>query len=126
MYGKAKSFQSLAEVSVRIRITFFEWDRLARHTVAGAEPANNQPSYIRDMLLLLDRRILWVDGGGHAYVYSSSGGPNSAWVPRIVSTSSNIGRGKTYRITGYNFNGFSQGAAYGDDVQAAANYPLVR
>jgi hypothetical protein len=27
---------------------------------------------------------------------------------------------------GRNFNGFSQGAAYGDDAQAATNYPLVR
>ena len=27
--------------------------------------------------------------------------------------------GKTYKISGLNFNGFSQGAAYGDDVQAA-------
>ena len=34
--------------------------------------------------------------------------------------------GKTYRLSGYNFNGFSQGAAYGDDAQAATNYPLVR
>ena len=27
---------------------------------------------------------------------------------------------------GRNFNGFSQGAAYGDDAQAATNYPIVR
>ena len=27
---------------------------------------------------------------------------------------------------GHKFNGFSQGAAYGDDAQAATNYPLVR
>ena len=26
----------------------------------------------------------------------------------------------------YKFNGVSQGAAYGDDIQAATNYPLVR
>ena len=29
-------------------------------------------------------------------------------------------------ISGYLFNGLSQGAAYGDDAQAATNYPLVR
>ena len=34
--------------------------------------------------------------------------------------------GTPYKITGLNFNGFSQGAAYGGDVQAATNYPLVQ
>lgn len=29
-------------------------------------------------------------------------------------------------ISGHNLNGLSQGAAYGDDAQAATNYPLVR
>jgi hypothetical protein len=31
-----------------------------------------------------------------------------------------------YVISGHHFNGFSQGAAYGDDAQSATNYPLVR
>jgi hypothetical protein len=29
-------------------------------------------------------------------------------------------------VKGTQFNGLSQGAAYGDDVQAASNYPVVR
>jgi hypothetical protein len=29
-------------------------------------------------------------------------------------------------ITGTQFNGLSQGSAYGDDAQQATNYPLVR
>jgi hypothetical protein len=29
-------------------------------------------------------------------------------------------------ISGTNFNGFSQGATYGDDAQMSSNYPLVR
>ncbi|HYK43228.1 MAG TPA: hypothetical protein VE007_12635, partial [Thermoanaerobaculia bacterium] len=35
-------------------------------------------------------------------------------------------RGKSYNLFGRNFNGLSQGAAYGDDAQAATNYPIVR
>ena len=31
-----------------------------------------------------------------------------------------------YLITGTQFNGLTQGAAYGDDFQDATNYPLVR
>ena len=37
-----------------------------------------------------------------------------------------VKRGQTYVVSGLNFNGFSQGAAYGDDAQAATNYPLVQ
>ena len=32
----------------------------------------------------------------------------------------------TQVLFGFQFNGVSQGAAYGDDIQAATNYPLVR
>jgi len=34
--------------------------------------------------------------------------------------------GATYAISGTLFNGFSEGAAYGDDAQSSTNYPLVR
>jgi hypothetical protein len=34
--------------------------------------------------------------------------------------------GRSYVISGTQFNGLSQGAAYGDDGQSATNYPLVR
>jgi hypothetical protein len=34
--------------------------------------------------------------------------------------------GQTYTVSGTQFNGLSQGAAYGDDVQSATNYPLVQ
>ena len=37
-----------------------------------------------------------------------------------------LSRGRTYHLSGRNLNGLSQGAAYGDDAQAATNYPLVR
>ena len=34
--------------------------------------------------------------------------------------------GNTYSISGTLFNGFSEGASYGDDAQMSTNYPLVR
>jgi len=33
--------------------------------------------------------------------------------------------GKTYTVKGTQFNGLTQGAAFGDDAQSATNYPLV-
>jgi hypothetical protein len=42
------------------------------------------------------------------------------YVPRQIE------RGHSYQVAGIRFNGVTQGAAFGDDVQAATNYPLVR
>lgn len=105
---------------------FFEWDGSTLTQVPGPAPAKGEPSYIGNMLVLPTGEILWTDLSGSAYVYSSKGSPNPAWAPRIESAPRNIRRGNTYQISGKNFNGLSQGAAYGDDAQAATNYPLVR
>jgi hypothetical protein len=37
-----------------------------------------------------------------------------------------VNRGSTYKISGKQFNGLSQAAAFGDEFQTATNYPLVR
>ena len=107
---------------------FFEWDGSSLSPVPGPPPAKNESSYVGNMLILPTGEILWTDLSGNAWVYASSGAPNPAWAPTINEglVVTNIGRGKTYRLFGHNFNGFSQGAAYGDDAQAATNYPLVR
>jgi len=77
------------------------------------------------MLLLPTGQVLYTDFS-NVWVFQNGGNPNSAWLPQILSVPTTLGRGQTYSITGLNFNGFSQGAAYGDDAQAATNYPLVQ
>jgi hypothetical protein len=37
-----------------------------------------------------------------------------------------LARGGSYQVSGIRFNGVTAGAAYGDDAQAATNFPLVR
>ena len=37
-----------------------------------------------------------------------------------------LSRGQTYALTGTQLNGLSEAAAYGDELSAATNYPLVR
>jgi hypothetical protein len=59
-------------------------------------------------------------------VYTPLGSPNPAWAPRITTAPSAVTRGQTYQISGTQFNGMSQAVGYGDDYQAATNYPLVR
>jgi hypothetical protein len=53
------------------------------------------------------------------------GHPKSA-EPTLLFTPIFLKRGQSYQAFGFQFNGVSQGAAYGDDIQAATNYPLVR
>lgn len=59
-------------------------------------------------------------------VYNPTGTYNSAWAPTISTFPSSVTRGMTYQISGTQFNGLSQAAAFGDEFETATNYPLVR
>lgn len=105
---------------------FFEWDGVGLTDVTvGNTDAPNISSYYGNMLALPTGEILFTDFG-NVWVYRPKGNPNPAWLPQIASVPTQVHRGKSYVVSGYNLNGFTQGAAYGDDAQAATNYPLVR
>jgi hypothetical protein len=105
---------------------FFEWDGSSLSDVtAGNTDAPNISSYYGNMLVLPTGEILFTDFA-NVWIYRSRGHANPAWQPQITSVPLTLNRGSSYTIAGLNFNGFSQGAAYGDDSQAATNYPLVR
>ncbi len=62
-----------------------------------------------------------------AEVYTPKGKRLAAYVPTITSVDSTLSAtGGPYVLSGKQLNGRSQGAMYGDDAQAATNYPLVR
>ncbi len=63
---------------------------------------------------------------GGASVYEAKGSVNPAWAPTITSVPSQLSPGSTYQITGTQFNGLSQANDFGDEMQTATNYPLVR
>ncbi len=106
---------------------FLEWDGTGFTDVtAGNSDAPNASSYYGNMLVLPTGEVLWTDFA-NVWIYRPKGKPNSAWLPLITSAPSQVYRGgKSYSLSGFNLNGFTQGAAYGDDAQAATNYPLVR
>jgi hypothetical protein len=90
------------------------------------------PSTLR-MLLLPTGQVLVINydpmhkTSVGSYIYTPLQAINSQWRPTISTLSSTtITRGKTYKIFGTQFNGLSQATMFGDDYQAATNYPLVR
>lgn len=63
---------------------------------------------------------------GGSEVYIPKGTYEAAWAPTITSAPSLVTRGSSYKISGTQFNGLSQAAAFGDEYETATNYPLVR
>lgn len=59
-------------------------------------------------------------------VYNPAGTYQASWAPKITSAPTSVTRGATYKISGTQFNGLSQAAAFGDEFETATNYPLVR
>ena len=46
--------------------------------------------------------------------------------PVVIDAPQRVAQGGSYEIHGIGFNGVTLGATYGDDVQAATNFPQVR
>ncbi len=63
---------------------------------------------------------------GGAAVYTGSGTYKAKWRPAITDVPTSVTRGSSYEIFGTQFNGLSQAAAFGDELETATNYPLVR
>jgi hypothetical protein len=64
--------------------------------------------------------------GYSASLYTPAGQAQPGWAPTITAAAKTIARGRSYKISGTQFNGLSQGVAFGDEFQNATNYPLVR
>ena len=104
---------------------YFEWNGDKLTEVPGTPNAPGEISYFGNMLVLPTGQILLTDFYNDIEIFTPSKGAAED-PPEIDGVASTVIRGLTYRISGHGFNGFSQGAAYGDDAQAATNYPLVR
>ena len=110
---------------------FFEWDGVNMTQVAGPPNASIDGSYVGDMLLLPTGQILFTDGTDDIELYTPTITSNDAErehdiAPVIFGAPQLIKAGGSYQVYGIRFNGVTQGAAFGDDVQAATNFPLVR
>ncbi len=107
--------------------TFLEYDYVANtFTEVGGPNGPTDPisSYEAVMLDLPDGTVLYSHFNSDLYVYTPSGTPLASGKPVISSITKNLDG--TYHLEGKGLNGISEGAAYGDDLQMASNYPLVR
>jgi len=111
---------------------FFEWDGANLTQVTDSSNAGSFVSYQGRMLLLPTGEVLLTafdqNSTDTVQLYSNGGAPDNSWRPIIDGSSlpGTLGLGTTYPVSGQQFNGFSQGASYGDDAQMATNYPLVQ
>jgi hypothetical protein len=110
---------------------FFEWDGRNLTTVPGPPNASIDGSYVGDMLVLPNGQILLTDATDDIELYTPTITPSDRQherqiAPIVFSAPKAIYRGGSYQVYGIRFNGVTQGAAFGDDVQAATNFPLVR
>ncbi len=96
--------------------SLYEWDgtNLTLEPVGGVAP----------VLVLPTGETICISY--YAAVYTSPGKPSASWAPVIATYPHAVTRGTTYKISGKQFNGLSQAAAFGDELQTATNYPLVR
>ncbi len=106
----------------------FEYNYTTNSISALATPAalttelESDAAYYTRMLALPNGQILFTDGT-EEWTYSESGTVNASWAPTISNIASN---GSAFTLAGTQLNGISEGAGYGDDAQAATNYPIVQ
>lgn len=82
-------------------------------------------SFVGAPVLILPTGQALLEGNTVA-VYNALGSYQSTWRPVITQHPATVTHGMTYTISGKQFNGLSQAAAFGDEFETATNYPLVR
>jgi hypothetical protein len=115
-------------------VSFYEFDGTKFNLVpnpkyTGNKKQKSNTSYVGRLLVLPTGQIFYTLADGFtkdAEIYTAKGTYQKAWAPAITTAPTSVTRGTTYKISGTQFNGLDQGAAYGDDAQMNSSYPLVR
>jgi len=108
---------------------FFEYDPATNSIVSAPSTpdAKDITSFYVNFLTLPTGQILAVETyTSTIQIYTPTGTYQAAWQPVITNAPICVSPGTSYQISGKQLNGLSQSANYGDDQQAATNYPLAR
>jgi hypothetical protein len=106
---------------------FFEFDGTTFNRTN--DPPNNATyTYLTRLLPLPNGDVMFCsEDSSSFYAYHSDAAvPQDSFRPVIQACPAALTPGTTIQISGLQFNGLSQAAAYGDDCETATNYPLVR
>jgi hypothetical protein len=106
---------------------FFEFDGakfIAEPTIPDAAV---QFGFNVSLLVLPTGQILEADGTGDVEIYTPADSSyDPAWAPVVSAVPLSIVPGYSYPLYGIRLNGMSQGSVFGDELQNATNYPIVR
>ncbi|MGA8876261.1 MAG: hypothetical protein WB555_12060 [Candidatus Korobacteraceae bacterium] len=105
---------------------FFEWNGSQLISVPRPPNAPLDSSWYGRLLVLPTGQVLYTDGSNDVEVYTPTGSAYPGLAPTAMLTSVVLARGSSMTLFGFKFNGASQANSYGDDAQAATNYPIVR
>jgi len=106
---------------------FYEWNGSKLNAFPAPPNAVNDASFVGHLLVLPTGQIMFTDFTTDAEILTTAGSWKSSWRPTILSFPKSVSPGHAnYSISGTQFNGLTQATAYGDDLQNATNYPLVR
>jgi hypothetical protein len=95
--------------------------------VADNPDASALNSFEWNFLVLPNGQILATETDSpNIWLYTPTGTPNKAWAPVITTFPTTINRSLIYQLKGTQFNGLTQGASYGDDVQGDTDRPIVK
>ena len=109
---------------------YVEYDWKTNSWIDLPEDLINLPSWsgpnMTFFLPLPHGQVMVAEGGGIEF-FTGTGSPEASWAPIVSSVSSLDLAPKTqYTISGKQLSGLTQGQQWGDEWQAATNYPLVR
>jgi hypothetical protein len=109
---------------------FLEFDGSGLTEVAAPASAQFDSSFNINLLLLPSGEVLETDFSNDVEIYreAASHHCDDDAIPSIGNGYDLLWleRGQTYDLRGRRLHGVSAGVSYGDDAQAATNYPLVR
>jgi hypothetical protein len=108
---------------------FVEYDPVANTLTNTANPTNcpSDSSYVGHLMVLPTGQIMFTDFSGLVEIYTPAAGVVSGVAPTIDSAPTQVSSPSGDNpLSGVQLNGLTENNAYGDDYQAATNYPLVQ
>jgi hypothetical protein len=109
---------------------FLEYDWKSSSWIPMPNDLLNLPSWQgpnETFFLPLPNGQIMVGEQGGIEFFTGTGSPDLSWLPIVTSVSSQtLTVNKNYTISGQQLSGLTQGQQWGDEWEAATNYPLVR